>query len=59
MSTVITPERPDSADALALIAELDAYLDSLYPPENRNGFSVENVLSSYTAKVSELRRRVG
>ena len=32
MATIITPERPDTAEALALIAELDDYLNSLYPP---------------------------
>ncbi len=31
----ITLETPDQPDVIALIAELDAYQDSLYPPENR------------------------
>jgi GNAT superfamily N-acetyltransferase len=31
MPTIIVPESPDTADARALIAELDAYLIPLYP----------------------------
>jgi len=42
---IITPERPDSADAIALIAELEAHLDPLYPAESRNGYSVEKLLA--------------
>jgi putative acetyltransferase len=49
MSTVITPERPDSPAALALISELDDYLNSLYPPESRNGFSVEKLMADGVA----------
>ena len=45
MATTITLERPDSEDALALLAELDAHLNSLYPPESRNGFSVEKLIA--------------
>ena len=44
MSTVITAERPDTVDAMALIAELDAYLVPLYPPESHHGFTVEKLL---------------
>lgn len=36
----IQPEPPDTADALALIGELDAHLSGLYAPENRHGLSV-------------------
>jgi putative acetyltransferase len=43
MSTIITPERPDSADASALITELEAHLEPLYPRESRHGFSVEKL----------------
>jgi hypothetical protein len=37
MPTVITAERPDTREAMELIAELDAYLAPLYPPESRHG----------------------
>ncbi|KVE96380.1 GNAT family N-acetyltransferase [Burkholderia vietnamiensis] len=33
---VIALEFPDQPDVIALIAELDAYQDSLYPPESRH-----------------------
>lgn len=44
MPTTITPARPDSADAAVLIAELEAYLEPLYPSESRHGYSVEKLL---------------
>ena len=45
MSIVITPERPDSTDAFALLAELDADLmRHPYPPESRHAFSVDKLL---------------
>ena len=44
MPTKITTERPDTADALLLIAELEAYLDPLYLPASRQGLSVERLL---------------
>jgi hypothetical protein len=37
MSAIITCERPDSADAVALITELEAHLEPLYPSESRHG----------------------
>jgi GNAT superfamily N-acetyltransferase len=43
--SVITRERPDTADATALINELEAHLASLYPAESRHGFSVEKLLA--------------
>jgi putative acetyltransferase len=49
MSTNITSERPDTADALLLIAELEAYLDPLYPPASRHGLSVERLLAEAVA----------
>jgi putative acetyltransferase len=49
MPTVIVPERPDSADARALIAELEAYLTPLYPSGSRHGFSVEKLLREEVA----------
>jgi len=42
--TSITPERPDTADAQALIAELESELAPLYPSESRHGYSVEKLL---------------
>ncbi|MBZ0278456.1 MAG: GNAT family N-acetyltransferase [Anaerolineae bacterium] len=44
MSTVITEERPDTPDAIQLIAELDAALAPYYPVESRHGYSVEKLL---------------
>ena len=49
MSAIITPERPDSADAVALITELEAHLAPLYPPESRHGFSVEELIAQGVA----------
>jgi putative acetyltransferase len=42
---VITRERPDTADAVLLIEELEAHLAPLYPSESRHGFSVEKLLA--------------
>jgi GNAT superfamily N-acetyltransferase len=44
-SAIITPERPDTADALLLITELEAYLEPLYPRESRHGLSVERLIA--------------
>jgi GNAT superfamily N-acetyltransferase len=49
MSAIITPERPDSADAIVLINELEAHLEPLYPSESRHGFSVEKLLAEGVA----------
>lgn len=43
-NVVISLERPDSEDAIALISELEAHLDPLYPTESRHGYSVEKLL---------------
>lgn len=48
-SAVIAPERPDSADAVLLITELEAYLQPLYPRESRHGLSVEQLLAEGVA----------
>jgi putative acetyltransferase len=45
MPVFITPERPDTDDARALIADLDAYLIPLYPPESHHGYPVEKLLA--------------
>jgi hypothetical protein len=52
----ITSERPDSADAVALIAKLEAELELLYPPESRHGLSVAKlmVLSNTFAKQDDV-----
>ena len=44
VSALIEEERPDTPDALALIAELEDVLDPLYPRESRHGYSVEKLL---------------
>ncbi len=45
MPATITAERPDTPDAIALITELEATLDPLYPKESRHGFSIERLLT--------------
>jgi putative acetyltransferase len=49
MSAVITPERPDTAEAQALIAELEAELEPLYPRLSPHGYSVEQLLAEGVA----------
>lgn len=49
MPTVILRERPDSENAMQLIAELEAHLEPLYPAESRHGFSVEKLLREEVA----------
>jgi putative acetyltransferase len=49
MSAIIAPESPDSADAVVLIAELEAHLDPLYPKQSRHGYSVEQLLAQAVA----------
>lgn len=49
MSGIISRERPDTADARALIAELDAVLEPLYPRASRHGFSVEKLIAEQVA----------
>ncbi|HEV3142415.1 MAG TPA: GNAT family N-acetyltransferase [Gemmataceae bacterium] len=44
MPITITAEPANSADAQALIAELEAHLATLYPVESRHGYSVEKLL---------------
>ena len=43
-TTVISLERPDTADARALIIELEAHLAPFYPAESRHGYSVEKLI---------------
>jgi putative acetyltransferase len=49
MSTTITRERPDTPDAIGLIAELEAVLEPRYPSESRHGYSVEKLLTQGVA----------
>src|SRR3954451_7721437 len=44
MSAIITTERPDTADAVVLITELEAQLEPFYPRASRHGLSVERLL---------------
>ena len=48
-SAIITLERPDSADAVLLITELEAYLEPLYPRESRHGMSAEQLMAEDVA----------
>lgn len=45
----IAPESPASADARALIAELDAELEPLYARESRHGYSVDKLVAEGVA----------
>lgn len=45
MPATITPESPDTADALLLIRELETHLEARYPRESRHGLSVEQLLA--------------
>jgi GNAT superfamily N-acetyltransferase len=49
MSVVITQERPDSADACDLVAELETFLEPLYPQQSRHGYSVEKLIAQDVA----------
>ena len=49
MPAIITLERPDSPDAMSLIAELEAHLEPLYPSASRHGFSVDKLLAEAVA----------
>lgn len=44
MTITISAERPDTSDACALIAELEAALAPLYPSENQFAYSVEKLI---------------
>ena len=45
----ISAERPDTPEATALIAELEAYLAPMYPAESRHGLSVERLIEAKVA----------
>ena len=44
MPPIITAERPDTPDSIALVEELESHLAPLYPCESRHGYSVEKLL---------------
>jgi putative acetyltransferase len=45
MPVTISAEHPDTADARALIAELDTYLIPLTPPASHHGYPVEKLIA--------------
>ena len=49
MSVIITAERPDTADAVVLITELEAQLEPFYPRASRHGLSVDQLLAEAVA----------
>jgi ribosomal protein S18 acetylase RimI-like enzyme len=49
MSIVISAERPDTADAIRLITELEDHLAPQYPAASRHGFSVEKLIAQAVA----------
>jgi GNAT superfamily N-acetyltransferase len=51
MSTIISRERPDSPDAVALITELEEELAAVYPVQSRHGFSVDKLIAEGVAFV--------
>ncbi len=49
MTTQIVSERPDTADAQLLIAELETHLAPFYPATSRHGYSVEKLIKQGVA----------
>ena len=49
MTTQIIAERPDTADAQMLIAELETHLAPFYPATSRHGYSVEKLIKQGVA----------
>lgn len=49
MQVSISPERPDTTDALALISELESYLTPLYPADSQFGFSPDKLIRENVA----------
>lgn len=54
----IAPENPTSLAVRELIAELDCYLEALYPPESRFGLSIEALqdksVTLFVAKTNDI-----
>ena len=42
-------ESPDQPDIVELIAELDAYQDTLYPPESRHALDLKSLCQPHVA----------
>jgi putative acetyltransferase len=49
MAVTIAEERPDTEDALVLIAELESYLTPLYPPASQHGLGPEQLIKEHVA----------
>jgi GNAT superfamily N-acetyltransferase len=49
MASLIVAERPDTADAQLLIAELETHLAPFYPATSRHGYSVEKLIKQGVA----------
>jgi len=49
MTTTITPERPDTSDAILLIEELESHLAPFYPATSRHGYNVEKLIKQDVA----------
>ena len=49
MSINIVAERPDSADAIQLIEELESHLAPLYPQASRHGYDVQKLIAQGVA----------
>jgi GNAT superfamily N-acetyltransferase len=49
VTPTIIQERPDTPDAIALITELEACLELLYPRESRHGYSVQKLIAQGVA----------
>jgi len=49
MTSMIAPERPDTADARMLIDELEQHLTPYYPATSRHGYSVEKLIKQGVA----------
>ena len=49
MPAIISPERPDSPDAVVLVEELEAHLAPFYPAASRHGYSVAKLIAQGVA----------
>ena len=45
-ATTLAPETPDQPEVIALIAELDAWQDTLYPPESRHALDLSSLMQA-------------
>lgn len=58
----IAQESPDQPEVIALIAELDAYQDTLYPPESRHALDLASLMQPnvvFAVARDDARRAVG